>query len=85
MFTDSPNIEELHVFAEQIGMKRSWFQTHRIAPHYDLTGTRRAVAVGLGAIEVGRREASAIWRARREYVSGSLNATDVYPSSQLDL
>lgn len=67
MFTDSLDLEELHAFAERIGMLRAWFQPHnRVAPHYDLTSSRRAVAVQLGAIEVGRREASGIWRARRE-------------------
>lgn len=68
MFTDAIDLEELHVFAERIGMRRSWFQPHRVAPHYDLTSSRRAAAVLLGAVEVGRREASEIWRARREAV-----------------
>lgn len=67
MFTDSLDLEELHVFAERIGMLRAWFQSDsKVAPHYDLTASRRAAAVLLGAIEVGRREASGIWRARRE-------------------
>lgn len=66
LFTDSVDLEELHRFAESIGMRRAWFQTARAAPHYDLTPSRRAEAVRLGAIEVGRREAVAIWRARRE-------------------
>jgi len=30
------NINELHRFAQSIGLKRKWFQDHRI-PHYDLT------------------------------------------------
>ena len=68
MFTDSTDIEELHIFAERIGMRRAWFQPHRVAPHYDLTGTRRALAVRLGAVAVGRREASAIWRQRSQAV-----------------
>lgn len=68
MFTDSLDLEELHVFAERIGMKRAWFQESRVAPHYDLTQSRRALAVSLGAIELGRREACAVWRARREAV-----------------
>lgn len=67
MFTDSVDLEELHVLAERIGLKRAWFQDHRIAPHYDLTPSRRAEAVKLGAVEVQERAAaSAIWRARRE-------------------
>jgi Protein of unknown function (DUF4031) len=68
MFTDSADLEELHAFAEQIGMRRSWFQPHPVAPHYDLTDNRRAFALRLGALEVGRREASAIWRERREAI-----------------
>ncbi|MBB5546634.1 DUF4031 domain-containing protein [Paraburkholderia fungorum] len=68
MFTDSLDLEELHVFAERIGMRRMWFQLHKVAPHYDLTASRRAAALLLGAIEVDRREASGIWRARREAV-----------------
>lgn len=66
MFTDELNLEELHLAAERIGMKRQWFQAHRIAPHYDLTASRRLVAVSIGVIEVSRREASAIWKARRD-------------------
>lgn len=65
MFTDATDLSELHEMAEKIGMRRAWFQPHRIAPHYDLTAPRRAAAVALGAIEVNRREASAIWRMRR--------------------
>lgn len=69
MFTDAVDLEQLHVFAERIGMRRAWFQEHRIAPHYDLTQSRREAAVLLGAVEVGRRDASNIWRARREAIS----------------
>lgn len=66
MFTDSANLDELHAVALCIGMKREWFQPHRIAPHYDLTPSRRLTAVALGVIEVSRRQACDIWRARRE-------------------
>lgn len=45
MFTDSLDLEELHQFAERIGMQRAWFQPHRVAPHYDLTPSRRTEAV----------------------------------------
>lgn len=49
LFADS--LEELHAFAESIGMKREWFQDAKL-PHYDLTETRRKKAVTKGAIEV---------------------------------
>lgn len=77
MFTDSADLEELHAFAEKIGMKRKWFQPHRIAPHYDLTKSRRDAALVLGAVAVERHAASRIWRERRELVA--LNARDEQP------
>lgn len=64
MFTDEVCLATLHAIAKKIGMKRSWFQAES-TPHYDLTPARREAAVLAGAINVGRREAVAIWRARR--------------------
>jgi len=49
LFADST--DELHAFAERIGLLRNWFQ----GDHYDLTPKRRAVAVAAGALEVDRR------------------------------
>lgn len=59
LFADS--LDELHGFAAQIGLKRTWFQPASL-PHYDLTSTRRRDAVTLGAIELGRRAAVEKWR-----------------------
>lgn len=50
------SLDELHALAAAIGMRRSWFQDHRLAPHYDLTPSRRAQAVALGAVEETWRE-----------------------------
>ena len=69
MFTDSADLEELHRIAAEIGMKRRWFQDHHLAPHYDLTPTRRADAIAVGAVEVDRHRAVEIWRARRALVA----------------
>jgi hypothetical protein len=71
MFTDTVSLDERHAFALRIGMKRQWFQLSRVAPHYDLTRSRRDAAVRLGAIEVDRREASRIWRERRALVQAA--------------
>lgn len=49
MFADS--VEELHEFANKIGMRREWFQDKKL-PHYDLTAKRRQLAMQYGAIEV---------------------------------
>jgi hypothetical protein len=52
-------LAELHQMADAIGMKREWFQPLSF-PHYDVSLSRRAVAVELGAVQVGRREGSEI-------------------------
>ncbi len=64
LFADT--LEELHAFAARVGMRRAWFQDHRELPHYDLNAQRRALAVTLGAREVGRREVGLRLRAARE-------------------
>lgn len=62
MFADT--LPELHAMAEAIGMRRAWFQPFSF-PHYDVARGRRAEAVRLGAVEVDRREGSAIRRRLR--------------------
>lgn len=49
LFADT--LDELHTFAERIGMKRLWFQPGR-RDHYDLTQSKRALAVLWGAVEL---------------------------------
>lgn len=58
-------LDELHAFAAKIGMRRSWFQNHKLCPHYDLTPRRRAEAVRLGATEEGALEGARRRRAAR--------------------
>lgn len=48
--------DELHSFARKLGLKRAWFQPHRLLPHYDLTPARRAKAVEFGAHETTCRQ-----------------------------
>jgi len=65
LFTDG-GLEELHLFALEIGMKKSWFQTHNKIFHYDLSPSRRKLAVENGAKEVTQREAVRLWREINE-------------------
>lgn len=58
-------VDELHAMADLIGIKRRWFQNHN-TPHYDICQSKRADAVKLGAIEIGRREVVALIRKHRE-------------------
>jgi hypothetical protein len=54
-------LEELHAMADRIEAKRAWYQISRTGvPHYDIPLFRRARALELGAIEIGRRETSVI-------------------------
>jgi len=48
--------EELHAFAERIGLRRSWFQDKPSGAHYDLMGHKHALAVEYGAQEISWRE-----------------------------
>ena len=54
-------LEELHAMADRLGLRRSWFQSKAGKPwhdHYDLTRSRRAQAIELGAIPVTWRDAA---------------------------
>lgn len=58
-------LEELHAFADRLGVPRRAFQDHprRNHPHYDLPEEARAVALALGAVPVGGRElVERMWR-----------------------
>lgn len=59
-------IEELHSFAARLGLKRAWFQDHKLLPHYDLTPARRKRALELGAVFIEAREQARWRRAIRE-------------------
>jgi hypothetical protein len=64
LITDGPN-EELHAFAARLGLRRGWFQPSPSGPHYDLTASKRALAVRLGAVELEDRPFHAVldrWR-----------------------
>lgn len=62
MVTDA-GPDELHAFAERLGLRRSWFRNHRRLPHYDLRPSKRDRALALGAQEVSASELFA--RGRR--------------------
>lgn len=70
LFADSQ--EELHEFAQSIGLKRSWFQPGKPLKggrpshlwHYDVTEGKRAEAIRAGAEAVTWRESVKIIAAR---------------------
>lgn len=55
LLSDQEDPEELHLFAESIGLKRSYFQPSDFCwwyQHYDLTENKRKQAVAAGAKEI---------------------------------
>ena len=72
-------VEELHAFAERLGLRRAWFQP-RSSPHYDLSPAKRAKALVLGAVFVSAREqarrriAERASRAREEVIARRVNS-----------
>ena len=49
------DLSELHAFAERLGLRR-YFQDNPRFPHYDLSQTKRKLAVSLGAVEITAEE-----------------------------
>ena len=63
--------QELHAMADAIGVDRKWFQAPpRHRPHYDIAKSKRALAVGLGAVEITWRQAGAM--TSRKALTGEL-------------
>jgi hypothetical protein len=52
MVADTPH--ELHAFAARLGLKRTWFQSASVYPHYDVTLPVRSKALHLGAVLADR-------------------------------
>lgn len=54
LFADS--IEELHQFAKQIGLQKTWYQGKACYPHYDITDSMRERALEFGAHHADKRK-----------------------------
>jgi Protein of unknown function (DUF4031) len=49
------SLDELHVFARQLGLQEGWFQSGSVYPHYDVTVKIRDRALTMGATLGDRR------------------------------
>ncbi len=65
------HLAELHGLAKRIGCEQSWFQPHKIHPHYDLTPSKRTEAILAGAVEI-----DAIIQARARLIRHGLLPAD---------
>lgn len=51
MFVAAPSqLDKLHQMADDVGLRRAWFQDREGLPHYDISKSVRKKAVALGAI-----------------------------------
>lgn len=59
--------EELHAFAARIGLQRRWAQYPGTwKSHYDVTDSKRTLAIATGAVEIGYASAESIALMRRK-------------------
>jgi hypothetical protein len=67
LLTDSADTEELHQFAESLGLKRSYFQRgdRPWRDHYDLTDSVRRAAIAAGAKPIDIYEVRRVTQRRR--------------------
>jgi hypothetical protein len=72
--------EELHQFAQRLGLRRAWFQDHHrdvTRHHYDVTEPTRLRAIEAGALAVTWRQAARDRRLRRARETAAAAATEV--------
>ena len=52
LFDDERDVDLLHAFAARIGLKREWFQGHKLLSHYDVRASKIGLAIAAGARQV---------------------------------
>jgi hypothetical protein len=48
------SLDELHEFAQRLGLRRNWFQDRASGAHYDITDAKREMALRIGAVPLSR-------------------------------
>ena len=57
------SLDELHAFAQRLGVPRGKFQDKTSGAHYDVPAPLREAAIGLGAIPISRHHDRSLLRA----------------------
>lgn len=85
LFSDTSD-EELHAFADRLGLRRSYFQLPdarlQTLRHYDLTRGMRFKAVSLGATEITVREAGRLMNLEHERLQQAKKASPAPSAAQ---
>jgi hypothetical protein len=74
--------EELHAMADRIGVARRWFQQKSSGDHYDISLTKRTLAVKAGAREVTMKQLAAMCNNRHR--TGSLGEPETAVEEMLE-
>jgi len=76
-------IAELHEMADRIGVQRRWFQGPGKSryPHYDISISKRALAIAFNAVEIRMRETPAIARRCLSSMQGSATPPSSNPAA----
>ena len=64
MASDDADLAELHQMAKAIGLRRDWLHDGSI-PHYDLTPSKRLMAIKLGAVPIDTTDMVRLMQAYR--------------------
>jgi hypothetical protein len=72
MVADTP--EELHEFAEALGLKRAWFQSESVFPHYDVSLSVRSKALSRGAVLADRRTLIECAKRMRQHLASRFDS-----------
>jgi hypothetical protein len=65
----SDTTDELHSMADKIGIQRKWFQNNPDHPHYDISQSKRKLAIQYGAIEITAKELVEIIQGKRNVIN----------------
>lgn len=69
----SDNIDDLHDFADELGIKWRHFQDKNGKPHYDICKSKKLKALKMGAKEVNDREiVSILKKFHKAHIMGSI-------------
>ena len=60
-------LDELHAMADRIGIARRHFQDTHSGPHYDISLSRRALAIQYGARDITLRQCAVMCMYRRRH------------------
>lgn len=76
-------LDELHAMAKSIGIQRKWFQNNKDHPHYDLSQSKKRLAIENGAIEIDNRQLVELVRKWRSHETMPNSTKEEIPEPEM--